>query len=205
MISIFLSNYVFHWNIYFNKKWSSPKHKLTWKNNSMNEDSPIMTPDIWLPIYDSRSLNLDLWLLIYDSWSMIPDLWLKIFDSPSYNLDLRLPIYGSRSMIPDLWLPIYISWSMTLDLWFPIYDSRKFVLFSCGHQDCMVRHPLHNLHCKHRKRTSPNYNKCYVSLLIVFWYEEEWKLRKKRKFTTKMWDKKKKHRTDRTQVLWRDV
>lgn len=42
-----------------------------------------------------------------------------------------------------------------------------------GHHDCIVLYPINILNYKHRTKTLPNYDKCYVPLLVVPYYEEE--------------------------------
>ena len=52
------------------------------------------------------------------------------------------------------------------------YDTKDMVSPSYGHHDCTTLLPLYNPNCKHRTGTLLNYNKCYASLLIVPFYEE---------------------------------
>ena len=43
----------------------------------------------------------------------------------------------------------------------------------CGNHDCMILYAHSNLYYKHLIMTSPNYNKCYVSSVIISCYEEK--------------------------------
>ena len=99
----------------------------------------------------------------YDSRTMTPELWL-----PNYmTADLWVPNYDSRSMTPKTWFPNYDSRTLTSELWLPNYDFQFMISPIYGHHDCMLLYLLNKLHCNHRTRTSPNYNKLYVFLLIV--------------------------------------
>ena len=51
--------------------------------------------------------------------------------------------------------------------------SRNMALHDGGHHDRVLLYPLYNLYCKYRTKTSLNYNRCYVSLLIATCYEEK--------------------------------
>ena len=53
------------------------------------------------------------------------------------------------------------------------YDFQDMVSPNYGHYNCTILYPLHNLNCKHRTRTLPNYNKYIAFLLIVRLYEKD--------------------------------
>ena len=70
--------------------------------------------------------------------------------------------YDSR-----LWLTIMTHHYHSHDYDSHDYDSKGVVSPNCGHHDCTILYPLHNLNCKHWTRILPIYNKCYASILIV--------------------------------------
>ena len=100
------------------------------------------------------------------------------------SLNINSPIIMSP---PNILTPIFYDSNNCYDSHI-YYKSRNTVSPICGHQSSTIVYPLYNLDCKHRTRTSANYNKCYASLLIVACYEREKKKKydKKLKSLTKM-------------------
>ena len=62
-------------------------------SKSLNRDSRVMTPEIWLPNHESQIMTPKFWVPNHNFWNMTPESW--------------LPKYDSRNMTPEIWLPIY--------------------------------------------------------------------------------------------------